>query len=377
MTTATKAAPTPSAPATAPSKRVFNFSAGPAMLPEDVILQARDDLWDIFGTGIGIMEHSHRGKAFDRVIEEAVADCRKVANISDDYEILFLQGGATLQFAMIPMSFLAPGKTADYIDTGEWSHKAIKEARLFGNVNVAFDGTKTNYDHVPAASEINLSSNAAYLHYTSNNTIYGTQFKSPPKSNAPLIVDASSDIFSRPIDVSAHAMIYAGAQKNLGPSGVVLVLIRKDFLAHAKSDLPSMLNYPQMAEKGSRLNTPPTFGIYFMGQVFKWILRNGGLQGMARRNEEKARLVYDAVDHSDGFYTCVPRADSRSLMNITFRLPNEELDAAFCAEAAKRDLAGLRGYRSVGGIRASCYNAMPREGCERLAEFMREFAQKH
>lgn len=361
------------------SGRIFNFSAGPAVLPEPVLRRAQEDLWNIAGSGVGILEHSHRGKVFDRVMEETEANCRKIANIGDEHAVLFLQGGATLQFAMVPMNFLGRDEIADYPDTGEWTSKAIKEAKKFGRVNVAFEGSKTDYDHVPAVGELNLSGDAVYLHYCSNNTIYGTRYETPPQTSAPLVADTSSEMFSRPIDVNAHALIYAGAQKNLGPAGVTLVILRKDFMEQARpapGTLPVMLDYRKQYEKGSRLNTPPTFGIYLMGEVFKWILDQGGLEALATRNEEKANLIYDAIDSSE-FYTGVARTDARSRMNVTFRTPNAELDAKFVAEAKGQGMDGLKGHRSVGGLRASIYNAMPKEGCEALASFMRDFERRH
>lgn len=362
--------------ATATTTRIYNFSAGPAVLPEPVLQQAQQDLWNIDGSGVGILEHSHRGKVFDRVIAEAEADCRRIADVSDDYAVMFLQGGATLQFAMVPMSFLHDGTTADYPDTGVWTKKAIKEAKLFGNVNVAFDGSACKYDHTPSDSELTLTDNAAYVHYCSNNTIYGTRYDRPPTTNAPLIVDSSSEMFSRPIDVDRHALIYAGAQKNLGPAGCTLVIARKDFLETAKPGLPVMLNYAKQADKGSRLNTPPSFAIYIMGQVFKWILGQGGLDSVERHNEAKAKIVYDAIDGND-FYTAVARGDCRSLMNIPFRTPNDDLDKKFVADALEHDMSGLKGHRDVGGCRASIYNAFPIEGCRALAEFMADFAAKN
>lgn len=375
-TAATK--PLGAAKTTATSDRIFNFSAGPAVLPEEVIHQAQADLWNIFGSGIGIMEHSHRGPVFDRVIEEAEADCRKLANISADYSVLFLQGGATTQFAMIPMNFLSPETVADYPDTGVWTTKAIKEARLFGRVNVAFEGAKVKYDHVPSDTELTLSPDAVYCHYCSNNTIYGTRYNQPPTTNAPLIADTSSEMFSRPIDINKHALIYAGAQKNLGPSGVVLVIIHKDMIEKSRArKLPTMLSYAQHADQGSRLNTPPAFGIYVMGQVFKWILSNGGLAGMEKRNAEKAGLIYAAIDGSGGFYRGVSRPDCRSHMNVTFRLPSEDLEKKFVAETAKQNMDGLKGHRDAGGVRASIYNAFPLEGCKVLATFMKDFAAKN
>ncbi len=360
----------------AESPRAFNFSAGPAILPDEVIRQAQRDIWSIFDTGIGVMEHSHRGPAFDRVIEEAEQDCRAVGNISDDYQVLFLQGGATTQFALVPMNFLPNGATADYIDTGVWTTKAIKDAQKIGNVHVAFDGSQSSYDHTPSADEIQYSDNPAYVHYCSNNTIYGTEFEKPPSTTRPLVADMSSDIFSRPVNVSAHAMIYAGAQKNLGPAGTVLAIIRKDFLETAQDKLPAMFDYRALAEKGSRLNTPPTFGIYLMGQVFKWILSQGGLEAMHKRNRAKAQVLYDVIDDSGGFYTPVSQPQCRSLMNVTFRTPSDELDKTLLDEAAQHGMSGLKGHRSAGGLRASIYNAFPMTGCEAVAQLMRDFAQR-
>ncbi|MCZ6835178.1 MAG: phosphoserine transaminase [Planctomycetota bacterium] len=360
---------------TAMPKRIFNFSAGPATLPESVLLQAREDILSIFGSGIGIMEHSHRGKEFIRVIEEAEADCRTLANISDDYAVLFLQGGATTQFATIPMNFLPSGKTADYLNTGVWTTKAIKEAKNLGSVNVAFEGKDCDFDHVPTQEELSLTDGAAYLHYCSNNTIFGTQYKTLPSSDAPLIADMSSDIFSRPLDINAHAMIYAGAQKNLGPAGTALIIIRKDFMETGAAGLPSMFDYRQHAAKGSSLNTPPTFGIYVIGQVFKWLLNQGGIDTLNTRNIEKSALLYDAIDTSNGFYSCVSKPECRSLMNVSFKSPNADLDAKFVQEALDNDMSGLKGHRSAGGLRASIYNAFPRQGCEVLAQFMRDFTK--
>ncbi|MHC4991328.1 MAG: 3-phosphoserine/phosphohydroxythreonine transaminase [Planctomycetota bacterium] len=362
---------------TGTQKRVLNFSAGPAVLPEEVLQQAQRDLWCLGDTGIGIMEHSHRGKAFTAVIEKTEADCRKIGNIPDDYAVLFLQGGATMQFSMIPMNFLGSGQTADYADTGVWTTKAIKEAKKLGNVNVAFDGSASGYDHTPADGELNLTDGAAYFHYCSNNTIYGTRYEKPPASHAPLVADMSSEMYSRPWDIAGHALVYAGAQKNLGPAGTTLVIIDKQFMEGGAANLPIMLDYRQHAAKGSCLNTPPTFGVYIMGQVFKWIERQGGLEAMRAANEAKAQLVYEAIDGSGGFYRPVSRPECRSVMNISFRTPSDELDAKFLKEAAGQEMSGLKGHRNVGGLRASIYNAFPREGCEMLAQFMRDFAQSH
>ncbi len=355
--------------------RIYNFSAGPAVLPEPVLRQAREDLWNLAGSGIGVLEHSHRGAAITHVLEEAEADCRAIAGISDDYHVLFLQGGATLQFTMVPMNFLDAQGTADYIDTGSWTNKAIKDARLHGNVNVAFEGEDCGYDHVPSAAQLTLGDDAAYTYYCSNNTIYGTQYRDHPVARTPLICDASSDIFSRPIDVEAHALIFAGAQKNLGPAGCTLVIVRKDFLGRARAGLPAILDYRQHAGKGSRLNTPPVFAFYVMGLVFKWILGQGGLEALARHNEAKAKLLYDAIEGSSGFYRTVARADSRSLMNVTFRTPDAALDTLFVEQAAERGMSGLKGHRSAGGLRASIYNAFPAAGCEALASLMGDFAR--
>jgi phosphoserine aminotransferase len=359
----------------ATAERIYNFSAGPAVLPEPVLQQAREDLWNLAGSGIGVLEHSHRGPQISKVLAEAEADCRAIAGISDDYHVLFLQGGATLQFTMVPMNFLEADRTADYLDTGSWTSKAIKDARLHGNVNVAFEGEACGYDHVPSASEITLRDDSAYTFYCSNNTIYGTQYRDHPVATTPLICDASSDIFSHPIDVAAHALIFAGAQKNLGPAGCTLVIVRKDFLGGAKPGLPAILDYRQHADKGSRLNTPPVFAFYVMGLVFKWILGQGGLESVARQNQAKAKLLYDAIEGSSGFYHPVARADSRSLMNVTFRTPDERLDKLFVEQAAQRGMSGLKGHRSAGGLRASIYNAFPAAGCEALASLMVDFAR--
>lgn len=356
--------------------RALNFSAGPAILPEEVILQAREDLWSIFDTGVGIMEHSHRGGAFKRVIEEAEADCRELGGIGEEYSVLFLQGGATTQFATIPMSFLGGG-VADYADTGVWTTKAIKEAKRFGTVNVAFEGSAHGYDHVPSDEELSLSADAKYFHYCSNNTIYGTRYDHVPATGAPRIVDMSSEMFSRPFPIDQHAMVYAGAQKNLGPSGVTLVIIRRDFMERAATDVPTMFDYNKHAKAGSCLNTPPTFGIYVMGQVFKWLLGKGGLEAIERENDEKAAVVYDAIDKSGGFYRSVARDDCRSRMNVSFRTPSDELDQAFIAAAKAEGMDGLKGHRDAGGLRASIYNAFPKSGCATLASFMDAFAAEN
>lgn len=363
-------------PSAIATDRIFNFSAGPAVLPESVIEQAQKDLWNIADSGIGIMEHSHRGRVFDRVIEETEADCRRIGNIPDDYAVLFLQGGASMQFGQIPMNFLAPDRVADYPNTGEWTTKAIREAKLFGRVNVPFEGADCNFDHVPTDAEMagRLSPDAAYFHYCSNNTIFGTRYTVPPATTAPLICDTSSEMFSRPIDIRRHALVYAGAQKNLGPSGVTLVIVRRDFAAAGNPAIPTMMNYSKHIENGSRLNTPPAFGIYVMGLVLKWILAEGGLVAMEKRNAAKARLLYDAIDSHSGFYRGHSHAACRSHMNVTFRTPSPELDSRFLKLAEANRMDGLKGHRSTGGIRASIYNAFPLAGCEALASLMRDFA---
>jgi phosphoserine aminotransferase len=359
------------------SKRIFNFSAGPAVLPEPVLKKAQEAIWDAAGSGIGIMEHSHRGKVFERVRDEAEQACRDLAGIPDNYRVLFLQGGASLQFSMVPMNLLPADRTADYLLTGVWSQKAVKEAKVLGaKVHIATTGESTNFDRIPQAAEIRYSERPAYVHLTTNNTIYGTQWRSEPAvpAGVPLVADTSSDMYSRPIDVRKYGLIYAGAQKNLGPSGVVLVIIRDDLVEAGPKTLPTMLQYRTHAAEKSLYNTPPTFGIYVMGEVFKWIQGQGGLAKMAEHNESKASLLYDFIDGSD-FFRGTAQPDSRSRMNVCFRAPTEELEGKFISEATKRGLDGLKGHRNAGGMRASIYNACPRAGVEALVAFMKEFEQ--
>jgi len=358
---------------TTTSRTTLNFSAGPAVLPECVLEQAAQDIIDLDGTGIGVLEHSHRGPAIDRVFNEAVEDCRAVADIPEDFEILFLQGGASMQFAMVPMNFLPAGATADYVDTGSWTAKAIKDGGKIGNVHTAWSGKDACYNAIPTAGEIQWSSDAAYGWYCTNNTIYGTTWSEAPSCRASLVADMSSDIFSRPIDWSSHDLVFAGAQKNIGPAGVTLVIIRRSMLERANTSLPAMLRYDIHADKGSRYNTPPVFGVYCAGLVFKWIRSLGGLEAVAEMNRRKAGVIYDAIDGSGGFYTGHAKTCCRSMMNIPFTTPNPELDAAFIAEAAAEGMSTLKGHRSVGGIRASIYNAFPEDGCRRLADFMAAF----
>jgi phosphoserine aminotransferase len=360
------------------SQRIFNFSAGPAVLPEPVLREAQRDLWDFAGTGIGILEHSHRGEAFERVVAETEAAARALAGIPDSHKLLFLAGGASLQFAMLPANYLPDDRVADYLDTGAWSQKAIHEAGYYGSVHVAASSKAANYTFIPAPADHRWSERPVYAHFTSNNTIFGTQFQREPTPPAGvwLACDASSDIFSRPIDVSRYGLVYAGAQKNLGPAGVTLAIVREDLLEPPVRELPTMLRYRVHAEQGSLYNTPSTFGIYVMGRVFEWIRAQGGLAAMAKRNEEKARILYDYLD-AEGFYAAPVRPDSRSLMNVVFRTPSAALDERFVAEATRQGLDGLKGHRSVGGMRASIYNAFPRAGCEALVQFMKDFAAKH
>lgn len=359
-------------------ERVFNFSAGPAILPESVLKKAQAALWAFKDSGIGILEHSHRGKHFVKVIEETEANCRELAGINDDYDVLFLQGGASTQFFMMPMNWLGSDATADYIHTGTWSKNAIKEAKLFGKVHVAASSEAEGFNYVPRATDIQWSSSPVYVHYTSNNTIVGTQYDYIPAApkDVPLICDASSDIFSRRVDFTKHGMVYAGAQKNLGPSGLALVVIRKSLVEQGDSHLSTMLQYRTHAAAGSCFNTPPTFGIYIMGEVFKWIKEQGGLGAIAEVNTAKANLLYSYLDESKMF-SGTARTDSRSQMNITFLAKTPALSAQFIKEATAQGLSGLGGHRSVGGMRASIYNAFPLEGVQELVSFMKAFETKN
>jgi phosphoserine aminotransferase len=357
--------------------RIHNFSAGPAVLPEPVLRKAQEAIWNVGGSGIGIMEHSHRGKVFDRILDEAEANCRALAGITDDYAVLFLQGGASLQFSMVPMNLLGAAQTADYIDSGSWADKAAKEAKKVGKVNIAATTKAENYSRLPESAEIKLTPGAAYVHMTSNNTIEGTQWKSPPDvGEAPIVSDTSSDMFSGPIDIARHALIYAGAQKNLGPSGVTVVIIREDLLARSAETLPAMLNYKVQAENDSLYNTPNTFGIYILGLTMKWLRSQGGLEVIAKVNQRKSAKLYTEIDRT-GFYRGTARKQDRSLMNVTFRLPTEELEELFVKESTAEGFDGLKGHRSVGGMRASIYNAFPEEGIDALVSFMREFERRH
>lgn len=360
-------------------KRAYNFNAGPAVLPLEVLEQAQAELLDYQGTGMSVMEISHRSKEFEAIIQTAEADLRELLAIPSNYKVLFLQGGASLQFAMIPMNFRPAGASADYIVTGAWSKKAFDEAQKLGTARAAANLKPENFTRVPAQSELDLDPNAAYLYFTSNETIHGVEFfgEPVPPAGVPLICDTSSDFISRPLDVSKYAMLYAGAQKNAGPAGVVVCIIRDDLLERVPANLPAMLDYRLMAENASLYNTPPCWSIYIVGLVFKWAKKLGGLEAIAKHNRAKADILYKVIDESGGFYRGHARPESRSVMNVTFRLPTEELEALFVSEAKKLGMIGLKGHRSVGGLRASIYNALPIEAVEELAKFMKDFHQKN
>jgi phosphoserine aminotransferase len=357
--------------------RIYNFAAGPAILPLPVLEEAQRDLVSLPDIGMSIMEISHRSSTFENFLHQAIADIRELAGVPSHYKILMLQGGASLQFSMVPMNLLTPGTTADYIDTGSWSDKAIKEARRVGNVNVTGSTKADKYSRIPSGAELKFSPGAAYVHMTSNNTIEGTEWKSlPDVGEAPLVSDASSDIFSRPIDIGRHGLIYAGAQKNLGPAGVTLVIIREDLLMRSSNSLHTMLDYRTHANNDSLYNTPNTFGVYILGLTMKWLRASGGLSGIQATNQRKAAKLYAEIDRT-GFYQGTAQKDCRSLMNVTFRLPTEDLENTFNKIATAEGLDGLKGHRLVGGMRASIYNAFPESGVDALVGFMREFERRH
>ncbi len=360
------------------TQRAYNFNAGPSALPQEVLEKAQQQLVDFRDSGMSIMEMSHRSAIFDEVHNEAIALLKKLYAIPENYEVLFLQGGASLQFTMVPMNFLSTDQKASYVLSGSWSEKAFKEAKFFGTPVEAASTKENQYRHIPALADIQFNEDDAYVHITSNNTIYGTQWKDYPNTgNVPLVADMSSDILSKPIDIQKFGLIYAGAQKNLGPSGVTVVIIRKDLLEKANKNIPTMLKYTTHADSNSLYNTPPTFGIYMLGEVLKWVESNGGVAAVEKHNELKAKVIYDAIDNSNGFYKGHATPESRSLMNITFRVTDEELEKLFLAEAKAAGFVGLNGHRSVGGCRASTYNAVPLEACEALRDFMVDFQQKH
>jgi phosphoserine aminotransferase len=360
--------------------RVFNFSAGPAVLPLPVLEEIQRDIVALPGVGMSVIEISHRSKEFEGILARAEADIRALASIPSNYKVLFLQGGASTQFSMVPMNLLGAGQTADYIDCGSWAEKAIKEAKKVGTVNVAASTKGENYSRLPAQSELKLTPGAAYVHMTSNNTIEGTEYhRLPDVGDAPLVSDTSSDMFSGPIDVARHGLIYAGAQKNMGPAGVTLVIIREDLLARAaekQKTLPTMLSYSVHAENNSLYNTPPAFAIYALGLVIKWLLANGGLEGIDKVNARKAAKLYAEIDRT-WFYRGTAAKAERSRMNVTFRLATEDLEKTFIKESTAAGLDGLKGHRAVGGMRASIYNAFPEAGIDALVSFMQEFERKN
>jgi phosphoserine aminotransferase len=358
--------------------KVYNFNAGPAVLPQPVLEQAQEELRDYRGRGMSILEMSHRSKEYEAVNTQAEATFKRLLGLDDDYRALFLQGGASMQFAMVPLNFLPPGSSADYLVNGAWGEKAYDEASKIGQVRMAASTGADSYSRVPSAAEIKLNPTSAYVHITSNETIQGVQWHAWPNvGDRPLVADMSSDILSGPLDARKFALIYAGAQKNLGPAGVTVVLVRQSWLETAAKSAPTILRYATHAKNNSLYNTPPVFAVYMLNLVLEWIEETGGLEMMAKRNDLKAATVYKAIDNSGGFYRGHAALDSRSQMNVTFRLPSEELEKRFVGEAAAAGMVGLGGHRSVGGIRASIYNAMSQEGAAALAGFMAEFARKN
>jgi phosphoserine aminotransferase len=360
--------------------RIFNFGAGPAVLPVEVLERARDEMLDCDGTGMSVMEMSHRGKKFVSIAEKAEADLRTLMGVPDNYKVLFLQGGASSQFAMIPMNLkaLAASGSADYLNTGHWSEKAVSEGKRFVNLNLVADTKGSKYTTLPAQSDLTFNPDASYVHYTPNETIAGVEFGYIPETgDVPLVADMSSTILSRPVDVSKFGVIYAGAQKNIGPAGLTLVIIRDDLIGHADDSVPAMFDYKTHADNGSMYNTPPSYAWYIAGLVFEHLLANGGLTKMAEINERKARKLYAAIDGSGGFYRNPVDVHARSWMNVPFILKDDAMDKPFLAEAEKVGLSALAGHRSVGGMRASIYNAMPEAGVDALISFMQDFAQRH
>ncbi|MEW6411063.1 MAG: 3-phosphoserine/phosphohydroxythreonine transaminase [Candidatus Zixiibacteriota bacterium] len=356
--------------------RIHNFNAGPATLPLDVLKIVQQEFLDYKGTGMSVMEISHRSKEYDEINDTAIALFREILGLDESYHVLFLGGGASMQFSMVPMNFLHKGKTAAYVDTGAWSNKAIKEAKLIGNVHLAGSSKESSYDHIP--KKIDFPKDAAYLHVTSNNTIFGTQYSSFPNAgNVPMICDMSSDIASRRHDFKKFSMIYAGAQKNLGPAGVTVVIIKQSLLDRCAEGLPTMLNYKTHAAKKSLYNTPPAFPVYIVKLVLEWIKRQGGLEAIEKANFAKKERIYKLMDQHPDYYRGTVKADSRSWMNLTMRLPNEDLEKKFIADAKAAGMGGLKGHRDVGGIRVSMYNAMTMEGVDRLAQFMEEFKKNN
>lgn len=359
-------------------ERVYNFFPGPATLPLEVLEEAGRDFTNFKNTGMSLLEMSHRGKDYEAIQTETEALLKELLNVPEKYRVLFMGGGASTQFALLPLNFLTPGTEADYLVTGNFAKKAYEEATRVGKANIAASTKDTNFDRIPQKEEIKLSAAPAYVHFTSNNTIYGTQWQEMPDFNGvPLMADMSSDILSRAFDVSKFSLIYAGAQKNLGPAGVTVVIINPEILEKANPNLPKILQYKTFVENNSLYNTPPTFAIRIVNLVLKWVKKNGGVSVIERRNREKAKLVYEVIDRSNGFYKGHAQKEARSMMNVTFRLASEELEKRFAEEGAKAGLVGLKGHRSVGGIRASIYNAMPVAGCQALADFMEDFMKRN
>lgn len=356
---------------------IYNFSAGPAVLPQDVLIEAAREMTDWHGSGMSVMEMSHRGREFMSIAADAEADLRELLVIPSNYKVLFLQGGGHSQFSMVPLNLLGERKSIDFVVTGHWGKLALKEAHRFAEVNVAASGEDSQFTTIPPQSGWKRDPGAAYLHYVSNETIGGVQFPYIPESDVPLVCDMSSDFLSRPVDVSRFGLIFAGAQKNVGPAGLTLVIIREDLLGHVRPGTPTMFDYRVHADADSMYNTPPTYAIYMAGLVFRWLKAQGGLKGIAARNAEKAALLYQAIDASNGFYRCPVDKPYRSQMNVPFRLPSEALEAQFVESAAAAGLVQLKGHRSVGGMRASIYNAMPLEGVRTLVRFMNDFARNN
>lgn len=357
-------------------QRIYNFSAGPATLPQEVLNQAAKDIVNFNDKGIGLIEMSHRSKEFMAVASETESLVRELLNVPENYKVLFLQGGASSQFALVPMNLLGAGEKGTYLNTGTWAKKAIKEANIVAEAEVAYSSEDSSFDHVPGPGDYQVSADSQYLYFVTNNTIYGTQFAEMPETEKMLIADMSSDILSRPIDISKFGLIFAGAQKNMGPAGVTVVIVREDLLDKAPDTLPTMFRYKTHADKDSMFNTPPCFAMYCVGEVCKWVKANGGVSAMAEKNADKAGLLYEMIDSTD-FYRGHAKEGSRSLMNITFNLPTPELEQQFIAEAASQGLDGLKGHRSIGGCRASIYNAFPRQGVVDLVEFMKKFEQEN
>lgn len=359
------------------TERIYNFSAGPATLPTEVLTRAQNELLSLPGVGMSVMEISHRSKIYDRIHNSAINRIKNLLSLPADYHVLFMQGGATLQFSMVPLNFLSKDQSADYVVTGVWGKKAIKEAQKFGAANLVYSGEASGFKLIPEPEELKFNPNAVFVHYTSNETIDGVEFKYDLDARQiPVVCDASSNILSKPIDATKYALIYAGAQKNLGPSGVTIVIVRDDFLQQANDNPIPLLNYKTFVRENSLVNTPNTWAIYLVDLICEWLADKGGLQAMQIENEAKAQILYEALDNSD-FYRGHADKNARSTMNVTFRLPNEDLEKKFCADASEIGLDGLKGHRSVGGVRASIYNAFPRAGVEKLVEFMREFERKN